>query len=49
MRPSPDGPVATTLAHPLPDGSPLVMRVISEQGTWLRVQLAVRPNGSRAG
>ena len=46
VRSSPDGPVTTTMANPLPDGSPLVFRVIGDRGAALLVQLPVRPNGS---
>jgi len=51
---APGGAPVTTLANPIPDGSPLVMRVLEDvpgggsggRGRWLRVQLPQRPNGS---
>ena len=46
VRSVPDGPVTTTMANPLPDGSPLVFRVVGDRGAALLVQLPVRPNGS---
>jgi len=55
---APGGAPVATLANPIPDGSPLVLRVVEDvagdaggstagtPGRWLRVQLPQRPNGS---
>jgi len=43
---APNGAVAETLSNPQPSGAPLVLLVAATQGTWLKVDLAQRPNGS---
>jgi lipoprotein-anchoring transpeptidase ErfK/SrfK len=43
---APDGPVTHQLEHPQPSGAPLVFLLDRRQGSWLRVHLPVRPNGS---
>jgi lipoprotein-anchoring transpeptidase ErfK/SrfK len=42
----PAGRLVERLANPIPAGAPLTLLVTVEQGTWLKVDLAQRPNGS---
>ena len=42
----PDGAVVTTLSNPQPSGAPLVLLVVGQEGDWVNVALAQRPNGS---
>ncbi|MDK8171804.1 L,D-transpeptidase [Curtobacterium citreum] len=42
----PGGDTTTTLSNPQPSGAPLVFLVVAQQGDWVQVQLAQRPNGS---
>jgi len=43
---APNGTVTENLANPQTSGAPLTFLVIARQGSWLRVALAQRPNGS---
>lgn len=43
---APDGKVVSTLSNPTPIGAPLTFLVADLGTTWLRVDLAQRPNGS---
>lgn len=40
------GAPTQTLTNPQPSGAPLVFLVVAQDGEWLQVQLAQRPNGS---
>jgi lipoprotein-anchoring transpeptidase ErfK/SrfK len=42
----PGGAPTQTLPNPQASGAPLVFLVIAQQGEWLQVQVAQRPNGS---
>lgn len=42
----PGGAATQTLPNPQSSGAPLVFLVTAEEGEWLQVQLAQRPNGS---
>jgi lipoprotein-anchoring transpeptidase ErfK/SrfK len=42
----PDGAEKTTLDNPTDVGAPLVFVVETDDGSWLRVHLPIRPNGS---
>lgn len=43
---APDGAQVAVLDNPIPSGAPLTFLVTGEQGAWVQVQLAQRPNGS---
>lgn len=42
----PGGAATQTLSNPQESGAPLVFLVVAQQGDWVQVQLAQRPNGS---
>jgi lipoprotein-anchoring transpeptidase ErfK/SrfK len=42
----PGGHLLERLANPIPAGAPLTFLVVTDQGQWLKVDLAQRPNGS---
>lgn len=46
MHDAPDGAVTATFANPQQTGAPLTFLVMESRGSWLNVQLPVRPNGS---
>jgi lipoprotein-anchoring transpeptidase ErfK/SrfK len=43
---APNGTVTEKLANPQSSGAPLTFLVVAQQGSWLQVALAQRPNGS---
>lgn len=43
---APDGVIVRTLANPQESGAPLILLVAADQGDWMQVALAQRPNGS---
>jgi lipoprotein-anchoring transpeptidase ErfK/SrfK len=47
---SPNGPTTTTLANPLPEGTPLTFLLTADSpasvGGWIQVFLPIKPNGS---
>lgn len=43
---APNGAVVENLANPQPTGAPLTFLLAANQGAWLQVDLAQRPNGS---
>ena len=43
---APDGAVTTTLDNPQASGAPLVLLVLGQEGDWVNVSVAQRPNGS---
>lgn len=46
VRDAPDGAVTTTLDNPQASGAPLVLLVLGQEGDWVNVSVAQRPNGS---
>jgi lipoprotein-anchoring transpeptidase ErfK/SrfK len=46
VRDAPDGSVTTTLENPQASGAPLVLLVLGQEGDWVNVSVAQRPNGS---
>ncbi len=46
VRDAPDGAAIRTLTNPLPSGAPLTLLQVERRGSWLKVLLPVRPNGS---
>jgi lipoprotein-anchoring transpeptidase ErfK/SrfK len=46
VRDAPDGSVTTTLENPQASGAPLVLLVLEQEGDWVNVSVAQRPNGS---
>jgi lipoprotein-anchoring transpeptidase ErfK/SrfK len=43
---APGGAATSTLSNPQPSGAPLTLLVAANNGAWLQVKLAQRPNGS---
>lgn len=43
---APDGELVDTLASPISAGAPLTFLLVEDEGDWLQVALAQRPNGS---